>query len=537
MKKNIIAVIACCAAFAAVYFGIKFIDEYYIGVPVDAVYTEEYALDTAPDDFAPEYYSKAGTVEFDGQTFDIYAFFGENGRVEQRAFVRKDTIAASDFRKSSTVTDTEYGFIRIPTSSLEYRKLSAEEVAAAVCADNFFEGVSDPVSPAQLKPAELYQSDEDVAYSIVCLFGETEVPEDGIISVDAKDGKRYYRFCEVNGREYGRFFPCAGSGEVAPGTLPSNDLAWRCKLVWDGTEIPAEPVTQAEKEAKEALVADRRQRRLDAEYRARVEAEERAAREKAEREAREKAEREAAERAAAERAARQAAIREAIANMTEEERAQLKEKYSSIWMYLEKNLDKYILYGMENENESAYAVVQAINTGIDKPFYTEMQPTDMSKGYLILVNKYNYLSSGYVPNLSALPGEYGGGYMQSTAAAAFIQMCDAARADGISLRSVSPYRSYSTQNNLYNYYVRRMGQRNADRTSARPGSSEHQTGFAVDINTADSSAHFENTAEYAWLMDNCWKYGFILRYRQGREYITGYEFEPWHYRYSPTASI
>ena len=534
MKKNIIAIIAACAVFAAVYFGIKFIDDYYIGVPVDAVYTDEYALDTAPDDFVPDWYYPAGSIEADGNTYETYAFYGENGRVEQRAFVRKDTMATSGFRKSSTVTETKPGFVRIPTSTLEYKKLSAEEVLSAVSADNFFEAGGDPVAPYSAEPAELYQSDEDVAYWIVGIHGEGEISEDGIISVGEEGSKKYYRFCKVNGREYGMFFPCGSDGKVADGALPSKDLVWKCKLVWDGTELPAEPAVQAEKEAKEELIADRRQRRLDAEYRAKIEAEERAARLKAEREAREQAEREAAERAAAERAAKEAAIREAIANMTEEERAQLKEKYSSVSMYLEKNLDKYIVYGMYNEEKSARSVVQAINTGIDKPFYTDMQPADLSKGFLVLVNKFHYLSSDYVPNLSAIPDGYGSGYLQSTACSAFVQMVDAARAEGINLRSVSPYRSYGTQNSLYNGYVRRMGQKAADRTSARPGSSEHQLGLAVDINTAESSAHFENTAEYAWLLDNCWKYGFIIRYRQGKEFITGYEFEPWHYRYVGT---
>ncbi|MBQ2311179.1 MAG: M15 family metallopeptidase [Firmicutes bacterium] len=335
------------------------------------------------------------------------------------------------------------------------------------------------------------------------------------------------------------FFPCGKDGRVAPGILPSTDLVWECWLTDMETKLIAEPSTQQEKDEKAALIAKHHEERMTAEEKAAREAAERAARLKAEREAREQAEREAAEKAAAERAAREAAIREALANMTEEERAQLREKYSAVSMYLEKNLDKYISYGMWNEDKSARAVVQAINTGIDKPFYTEMEPTDMSKGFLILVNKYHYLDSGYSPALSALPSGYGNGYLHPTACAAFVQMVDAARAEGINLRSVSPYRSYGTQNSLYNSYVRSMGQRAADRTSARPGSSEHQTGLAVDINTADSSSHFENTPEYAWLLENCWKYGFIIRYRQGKEYITGYEFEPWHYRYvgGPAESI
>lgn len=110
-------------------------------------------------------------------------------------------------------------------------------------------------------------------------------------------------------------------------------------------------------------------------------------------------------------------------------------------------------------------------------------------------------------------------------------MADAAKADGVSLRSVSAYRSYQTQQGLYNHYVSIDGKANAERYSARPGYSEHQTGLALDINTASISAHFENTAEYAWLQANCAKFGFMLRYPQEKESITGYRYEPWHYRY------
>ena len=539
MEKNLIAIIAGCVAFAAVYFGVKFIDEYFVGVPVDAVYTEEYSLDHAPDDYAPRFYNTLGHFEHDGSDYEIYAFFSENGSVERRVFVRKDTVATSAFRNNRTVTDTQYGFAAIPSSGTEYKDPGTEEILAAVCEEHFNAGSADPVSPAYPQAAPLYESDKDVSYKISCCGEDAEVSEEGIISAGAEGSKRYYKFCKVKGREYGMFFPCGKDGRVAPGILPSTDLAWECWLTDTDTKLIAEPSTQQEKDEKAALIAKHHEERMTAEEKAAREAAERAARLKAEREAREQAEREAAEKAAAERAAREAAIREALANMTEEERAQLREKYSAVSMYLEKNLDKYISYGMWNEDKSARAVVQAINTGIDKPFYTEMEPTDMSKGFLILVNKYHYLDSGYSPALSALPSGYGSGYLHPTACAAFVQMVDAARAEGINLRSVSPYRSYGTQNSLYNSYVRSMGQRAADRTSARPGSSEHQTGLAVDINTADSSSHFENTPEYAWLLENCWKYGFIIRYRQGKEYITGYEFEPWHYRYvgGPAESI
>ena len=67
--------------------------------------------------------------------------------------------------------------------------------------------------------------------------------------------------------------------------------------------------------------------------------------------------------------------------------------------------------------------------------------------------------------------------------------------------------------------------------SAKPGHSEHQLGLAVDLNLANSKAHFEDSKEYAWLKANSYKFGFIERYPKGKEFITGYGFEPWHYRY------
>lgn len=97
------------------------------------------------------------------------------------------------------------------------------------------------------------------------------------------------------------------------------------------------------------------------------------------------------------------------------------------------------------------------------------------------------------------------------------------------MRVCSGFRSYSTQKSLYQKYVKRDGQAVADTYSARPGYSEHQTGFAFDINRASMS--FEGTKEAVWLEQNAYKYGFIMRYPKGKESITGYQYEPWHYRY------
>lgn len=94
----------------------------------------------------------------------------------------------------------------------------------------------------------------------------------------------------------------------------------------------------------------------------------------------------------------------------------------------------------------------------------------------------------------------------------------------------SNFRSYDTQAGLYNSYVASYGQAEADTFSARPGYSEHQTGLAFDLKHS-SGALLTGEVEAQWLLDNAWKYGFIVRYQEGKEAVTGYQAEPWHLRY------
>ena len=111
----------------------------------------------------------------------------------------------------------------------------------------------------------------------------------------------------------------------------------------------------------------------------------------------------------------------------------------------------------------------------------------------------------------------------------------AARATGVTLRVGSGYRSYATQASLFAGYVRRHGEAAASRFSSRPGHSEHQSGLAVDFAGADQTCWvddcFERTAAGKWLAAHAHEYGFILRYPKGKESITGYQYEPWHFRY------
>lgn len=136
---------------------------------------------------------------------------------------------------------------------------------------------------------------------------------------------------------------------------------------------------------------------------------------------------------------------------------------------------------------------------------------------ILVVNKTYPLPSSYAPG------------WETEASGPLWEMIAAAKKEGIKLWMTSGYRSYYDQEYIYNGYVKRDGQEKADTYSARPGHSEHQTGLAYDLNDLDWN--FGETPEGKWVAENCHKYGFILRYPEGKEEITGYMYEPWHIRY------
>ena len=128
----------------------------------------------------------------------------------------------------------------------------------------------------------------------------------------------------------------------------------------------------------------------------------------------------------------------------------------------------------------------------------------------------------------SLPKTYAKG-VDPDAKAALDKMFADAKKEGITFWIASGYRSYDRQNTIYNNYVAKDGKAEADRYSARPGHSEHQTGLAFDLNELTEA--FGNSKQGKWLAENCHKYGFIIRYPQNKEHITGYMYEPWHVRY------
>lgn len=153
-------------------------------------------------------------------------------------------------------------------------------------------------------------------------------------------------------------------------------------------------------------------------------------------------------------------------------------------------------------------------------------------GGVLIVNKTYAVPEGYEP--SGLVTAYGssGEYLLPETNEAFRKLKTDAAELGYTLWCQSGYRSYSTQNRLYTNYCSWSGKAAADTYSARPGHSEHHTGLALDLNTIDDS--FAYTPEGQWVAENCYRYGFIIRYPKSKESITGYKYEPWHLRYVGT---
>ncbi len=203
--------------------------------------------------------------------------------------------------------------------------------------------------------------------------------------------------------------------------------------------------------------------------------------------------------------------------------------------YISDNWDRYINYYKDNKDLNSQEIVTNVNSKLDYVFYNDYQMTDTSKDYLMIVNKYYKLDSTYVPkDMVMIEPDYGYAYeIRKDVYEAFKEMYKAAKKDNISLFIVSPYRSYNKQRNIYNSYVQSDGVNKADTYSARPGFSEHQTGLAMDLapNVYMDLDTFVDSPSYSWMIDNAYKFGFILRYPKDKEYITGYMYEPWHYRY------
>ncbi len=196
---------------------------------------------------------------------------------------------------------------------------------------------------------------------------------------------------------------------------------------------------------------------------------------------------------------------------------------------------RYINYHLKMPSFSMQDVILKVNMGLDYPFYENVTTVERPYELLVLVNKYNQLPQNFTQyNLVNMKREYtindGKQYLLAGVAyEEFVQMAEAAKKEGLSIKTLSAYRTEAYQSGLYNNKIRTNGKVYADSYSARPGFSEHQLGLAVDISSTNVS--FENSAEFKWLQQHAHEYGYILRYPKGKEWITGYAYEPWHYRY------
>lgn len=177
-------------------------------------------------------------------------------------------------------------------------------------------------------------------------------------------------------------------------------------------------------------------------------------------------------------------------------------------------------------------------TGFDTAKFSLTDPTSI----WVIVNKKNGLPDGYKPNDLVVPDvrlRLGASaeqmQLRKVTAEALKTMIDAAKKDGVDLMLGSGYRSEALQKSFYDGYVAKDGLAAADTYSARPGHSEHQTGLALDVDRADQKCHLEecfgDLPEGKWLAANAHKYGFVLRYHKNKQEITGYIYEPWHFRY------
>lgn len=206
-------------------------------------------------------------------------------------------------------------------------------------------------------------------------------------------------------------------------------------------------------------------------------------------------------------------------------------KLSGLSNFRMDNLERYLSYGEKNRELDVKTVVTYVNIGLDKPGYQDYETYKLEEmdDITLLVNKYHKIPEGYTPDdLVVLScGTY---KMRKEAAEHYEELVAAGLVDNVIFYPFSTYRSMDTQRGLYNNYKNRDGEAAADTYSARPGHSEHQLGLAVDIRSRTLTSNLTDS-DYKWMLENSYKYGFIVRYPKGKQHITQFIEEPWHLRY------
>jgi len=196
------------------------------------------------------------------------------------------------------------------------------------------------------------------------------------------------------------------------------------------------------------------------------------------------------------------------------------------WFYNAALAERYEAFAAESPWLSFDDVIWMVNVGLDKPPFEDIRDVADPLSITTLVTKQFKLPADFSPP-DLVP--IGKSMMREQAASAMNDMIAAASKEGHSLWVQSGYRSYDTQAGIYSSNVARDGSDLTDTYSARAGHSEHQLGLAADFNSI--TAAFGDTPEGIWAVENCWRYGFIVRYTQENTDITLYKSEPWHMRY------
>ena len=197
-----------------------------------------------------------------------------------------------------------------------------------------------------------------------------------------------------------------------------------------------------------------------------------------------------------------------------------------------KNYDRYVKY-MDEEREDEETSVLLVNLDMDKEDYKD--PVVIDKfSTTMLVNKHRMLKEDFRPDDLTTVSEDDASSddikLNRTAYIAFKQMKKQAEKEGYHLIINSGYRSYKDQQDIMDTYQKLYGDSYVEKYVLKPGFSEHQTGLSMDIGSTDTKV-FVNSDEYTWIIDNCYKFGFIYRFRKDLEDITGIRHEAWHYRY------
>ena len=212
-----------------------------------------------------------------------------------------------------------------------------------------------------------------------------------------------------------------------------------------------------------------------------------------------------------------------------------KVKYLEEFYYLDyakiRYYDEYVEYSTTT-GEDEETTVLYINLGMDGEAYKDVEVVD-EFNHTMLVNKYRKLDENFEPyDLSDVPEEYSARELQASKMAidAFIEMAKAAEKEDLGILINYAYRSYNTQVELCEEYKKLYGQSYVDKYIPYPGHSEHQPGLALDIRSKTTSV-FAESDEYDWVVENAYKYGFIMRFTNRGKNITGFKEEPWHIRF------